>query len=139
MKNQTFTRRYVSMRGFTLIELMVAVAIIGILAGIAYPSYTQYVLKARRAEAKSMLQEIQLLQEKYRANNSTYGTLSNLGWTNTLTYYTLDIPTSSITPSSYSIQANAISGSPQVNDTQGATNCKDLALTQSAKTPAACW
>lgn len=127
------------MRGFTLIELMVAVAIIGILAGIAYPSYTQYVLKARRAEAKSMLQEIQLLQEKYRANNSTYGTLSNLGWTNTLTYYTLDIPTSSITPSSYSIQANAISGSPQVNDTQGATNCKDLALTQSAKTPAACW
>lgn len=137
MKNQSFIRTYISMRGFTLIEMMVVVVILGILASIAYPSYTSYVLKSRRAEAKAMLQEIQLLQEKYRANNNTYGNLSDLGWTQTLTYYDLTINPN--TPTTYSINANAKSGSSQVNDMQGSTNCKNLAINQSVKTPAACW
>lgn len=138
MKNQKLIRTYISMRGFTLIELMIAVVIIGILSAIAYPSYTNYVRKARRAEAKSMLQEIQLIQEKYRANNNTYGTLSDLGWTKTLTYYDLTISPAP-TASAYSINANAKTGSDQLNDMQGATACKDLALNQSGKTPAVCW
>lgn len=138
MKNQKFIRRYVSMRGFTLIELMIAVVIIGILSAIAYPSYTEYIRKARRAEAKSMLQEIQLVQEKYRANKSTYGTLTNLGWSKTLTYYDLAIDPAP-TASAYSINANAKSGSSQIADKQGATECKNLSLTQSGKTPTVCW
>lgn len=137
MKNQKFIRRYVSMRGFTLIELMIAVVIIGIISAIAYPSYTEYIRKARRAEAKSMLQEIQLVQERYRANKSTYGTLTNLGWSKTLTYYDLDINPN--TASAYSIKATAKSGSSQIDDKQGATECKNLTLTQSGKTPAVCW
>ena len=139
MKNQNFIRTYISMRGFTLIEMMVVVVILGILVSIAYPSYTSYLLKSRRAEAKSMLQEIQLRQEKYRANNSSYGSLSDLGWTQTLTHYNLDIPNSSVSGSSYSIQANAKTGSSQLNDMQGSTNCKNLAINQSGKTPPACW
>jgi type IV pilus assembly protein PilE len=58
--------------GFTLIELMIAVAIIGILAGIAYPAYTDYVLRANRADGKAGLLNLQVAQEKYRANCSQY-------------------------------------------------------------------
>lgn len=70
------TRKF---EGFTLIELMIAVAVIGILAAIAYPSYTSYVMKARRSDAKAGLLSLQLAQEKYRANNPTYGDLTDIG------------------------------------------------------------
>jgi len=58
--------------GFTLIELMIVVAIIGVLAGIAYPAYTDYVLRANRADGKAGLLNLQLAQEKYRANCPQY-------------------------------------------------------------------
>jgi len=58
--------------GFTLMELMVAVAIMGILAGIAYPSYTEYVTRSKRADAKAALLQVQIAQEKYRANCEQY-------------------------------------------------------------------
>lgn len=60
--------------GFTLIELMIVVVIIGILAAIGYPSYQQYVYKSRRSDAKAALLNLQLAQEKYRANCLQYAT-----------------------------------------------------------------
>lgn len=58
--------------GFTLIELMITVAIVGILAAIAYPSYTQYVERARRQEAIAVMLEVQQFAERFFTENRTY-------------------------------------------------------------------
>ncbi|HEY2396740.1 MAG TPA: type IV pilin protein [Rudaea sp.] len=59
-------------RGFTLIELMVVVIIIAILAAIAIPSYLSQTRKARRNAAEDALQQIALLEERYRGDNTAY-------------------------------------------------------------------
>ncbi len=59
------------LRGFTLVELMIVIAIIGILGAVAYPSYTSNVARGRRAEAqKALLEASQFMQRYYVANNS---------------------------------------------------------------------
>lgn len=59
-------------RGFTLVELMVAVAVIGVLASIAYPSYTQYVVRTRRAAAAGCLLELAQFMERVWTTNLRY-------------------------------------------------------------------
>lgn len=68
-------------QGFTLVELMIVVAIIGILAGIGYPSYTQYVTKAKRSAAQGYMLQIASREEQYLADARTYATVGNLGVT----------------------------------------------------------
>lgn len=64
-------------QGFSLIELMIVVAIVGILAGIAYPSYQNYVLRSGRADGQAKLMEIMQAQERFHSQNQTY--VVNLG------------------------------------------------------------
>lgn len=58
--------------GFTLVELLIVVAIVAILASIAYPSYQNHVTRTRYADAKVMLLEIMNQQRKHFTNNNTY-------------------------------------------------------------------
>lgn len=69
-------------RGLTLIELMVTIAIVAILAGIAIPSYERYTTSASRTSAKTALQTIRSKLQNYYSNNKSYTTdLTQLGYT----------------------------------------------------------
>lgn len=61
-------------KGLTLVELLIVVAIVGILAGIGYPSYQRHVTSTRHADAKVKLLEIMQLQRRYFTNNNQYTT-----------------------------------------------------------------
>ena len=61
-------------RGLTLIELMIVIVIVGILAAIAVPVYTNYMQRARRADAKTALEQLRAAEEMYRAERGSYST-----------------------------------------------------------------
>ena len=63
-----------SKRGFTLIELLIVVAIVGILAALAVPLYTNYMVRARRADAKTVLEHLRAAQEMRRSERGTFST-----------------------------------------------------------------
>ena len=98
-------RRY--KRGFTLLEVMVVTAIVGILAAIALPSYLNYVKRVNRSQAKQFLQDIANRQEQYRLDQRAYTTTLGSGG--------LGVTTPSDVAVNYSFSA-AITG----NDCNGA-------------------
>ncbi|MBF0172410.1 MAG: type IV pilin protein [Magnetococcales bacterium] len=82
--------------GFTLIELLITVAVVAILATIAYPSYQSSVVKGRRADGKTLLMHVSGLQERWFTENMTYtDSMSALGLSDPETsdsgYYTVTI------------------------------------------------
>lgn len=105
-------------RGFSLIELMIAVAVVGILLAVALPSFLDSIRKGRRSEAFSALSAVQVAQERWRSNKPDYtATLSDLNVAGTTSsgHYTLTL--SSNTATGYVATANG-SASGQSNDGQ---------------------
>lgn len=126
--------------GVTLIELMIVVAVVAILAAIAYPSYRNQIIKSHRAEAKTELLEIQVAQEKYFLQNNQYGSLVDLGLSTGADY---------LTPNGYykisfteqSATAYTVKATGQGSQADDAT-CGDFTISSTGvKTPttSGCW
>ncbi|NQZ12955.1 MAG: type IV pilin protein [Algicola sp.] len=100
-------------KGFTLIELMIGVAIVGILASIAYPSYTDSLNRSRRAEAMTELVRVANMQEQYFADNRTYAIdMTKLGFSadpyiTENGYYSIDTAAITAITTDYLITATA--------------------------------
>ena len=127
--------------GFTLIELMITVAILAIIAAVAIPAYTQYVDRGKRAEARTALLDIAARQERYYSNNRQY--------TDDLTG---DLKMSGASENGYYALSVALSGSNNQDFDATATpsgwtddKCGDLGIdetgakTQSLGDRASCW
>jgi type IV pilus assembly protein PilE len=115
-------------RGFTLIELMIVVAVVGVLALIAYPSFQDSVRKSRRADAMVGLMRWQQLQERFRGNQPAYASVAASmpgapANDSPEGHYTLSIDAAS--PGGYTLSATAKSSSPQFADTK----CRKLTVT----------
>ncbi|WP_432454788.1 MULTISPECIES: type IV pilin protein [unclassified Agarivorans] len=129
-------------KGFTLIEVMITVAIVAILAAVAYPSYLSHVQTTRREEAKRTLVEAAQHMESYYSMNLTYSGAASSGSLTIYTpthnfsdYYTLS--TSGMSASAYTLSATPKSTAAQASDHCGTMSINSTGLT----TPSSggCW
>jgi type IV pilus assembly protein PilE len=81
-KGWIMNKKCKSIAGFTLIELMIVVSVIGILVGVAMPAYTNYVRKARAQEAPAELSKIRTRVEQYYQDNHSYTNIKTAGMCN---------------------------------------------------------
>jgi len=125
-------------RGFTLIELLITVAIIGILAAVAYPSYTDFVMRSNRSEGQRELMRYANIQEQVFIDSRSYASdMKGLG-ANTIKIYTPSknyrIMVSAQSSTTFTLKAVAKNN--QVND----SGCLNLKINHlGVKTPTACW
>ena len=110
-------------KGFTLIEILIAVVIVGILASMAIPAYQRYILKSHRTDAKTALMRMVAEQEKFYLQNNRYSTaLADLGFPNSKSergWYSLTVtPDDATNPQAFTMTAQAVSTAGQNRDTK---------------------
>lgn len=126
--------------GFTLLELVVTIGIIGILAGIAYPSYSEYVTQSKRAEAQNELLRLANRQEQYFVDHRVYTTDMKLLGVNASPYVTDSGNykiSSTVNNGSFTLTANAL-GTQLSKDAE----CAVFSVTDTGKKDATstdCW
>lgn len=129
--------------GFTIIELMIVLAVVVVLTSLALPSFQSVVRKSRRAEAQAALLELALRQERWRADHPMYAqTPTQIGGTAPQVklgrYYRFEI--ADATAFTFAVRAAVVSGAGQEHDRQGGIACTPLQIDQSGqRLPAACW
>lgn len=112
-------------RGFTLIELMIVVAVIAVLAAISYPSYRDHVIKTRRAAAAACMMEAAQFMERYYTTNMTYSgaTMPTLGClADTSRFYTIGL-SAAATATAFTMRAVPTS-------TQNDSKCGTISIDQ---------
>lgn len=126
--------------GFTLIELMIVVAIVGILSAIAYPSYQSYLMKGRRASAQTHLMDIAQRQQQYLLDARSYADLTTLNVTtpaDVSQYYTIAITPASPT-TTFTVRATPKVGTQQAGDPCGVLEIDNTGAKTAAQT-SGCW
>ena len=117
-------------KGFTLIELMIVVAVVGILSAIAYPSYTEYVRRGHRADARAGLLQAQLWMERAATATGVYPTAlpANLTWSgDTSKRYTIGFAANN-TNAAFTLTAAPKSPGPQASDKCGTYTLSNTSL-----------
>jgi type IV pilus assembly protein PilE len=109
--------------GFTLIEMVVAVAIAAVLATVALPTLQRAIHKARRADALVALMQVQTAQARHRTNHRSYGSLADLQLSDTSAEGRYQLSLAQVAPTGYTALAQAIG--PQARDTE----CRHFRLT----------
>lgn len=139
-----------SMRGVTLIELMIVIVVLAILASVAVPGYRRYVMRANRSDAMAALMQLQQAQEKFFIQNGRYALPAEqtpaspnglgIGATSVHGYYNVAL-TPALPPNQYRATVTPVAGGGQVADTA----CASFTINElgdklsSPSAPATCW